>query len=252
MFDALTSQIGAAFLLALLGGAHCAGMCGGVVGALHLTRSPHLSAATLAFGYHAGRLTSYTLAGLGAGILGGAAYASDILPVQVFLLGAGSAMLLLIGASLLGRREWLKRLEPVGARLWRTLAPFARKVYPPRTRTQAYAAGLLWGWIPCGMVYAALPLALTSGDAGGGAAVMAAFGVGTLPAMLMLDLAASKAGRVGRTDPGRGTFTTARAWLRPLAGATIVAFGVSGFAHAARVAGAQHPAIAAVASICHR
>src|SRR5262245_57831227 len=111
MFDALTSQIGAAFLLALLGGAHCAGLCGGFVGALQLTRSPQLSPGARAFGYHAGRLTSYTLAGLVSGALGGAAYASEVLPVQVFLLGAGSAMLLVIGASLLGRRKWLTRLE---------------------------------------------------------------------------------------------------------------------------------------------
>jgi sulfite exporter TauE/SafE len=252
MFDAVTSQIGAAFLLALLGGAHCAGMCGGFVGALQLTRAPQLSPGALAFGYHAGRLTSYTLAGLVAGGIGGAAYASEILPVQVFLLGAGSAMLLVIGASLLGRRKWLTRLEPLGGRLWRKLAPFARKVYPPRTRLQAYAAGVVWGWIPCGMVYAALPLALTSGDASGGAAVMVAFGIGTLPTMLMLDLGVTKAARAPHGASAGSTFATAKAWLRPLAGAAVLAFGISGFAHTARVAGAQHPAIAAVASICHR
>lgn len=244
------SQIGAAFALALLGGMHCAGMCGGFVGAMQLKRARQVHPATLAAGYHAGRLTSYTFAGLLAGALGGAVYASDILPLQLLLLGAGSAMLLVIGASLLGKHGWLARLEPLGARLWRMLAPFARKVFPPRTRMQAYAAGLLWGWIPCGMVYAALPLALTSGSAAGGAAVMAAFGAGTLPAMLALDVAFARVGGAGAIAsiglPG------ARSWLRPVAGAMILVFGISGFAHLARVAGAQHPAIAALASICHR
>lgn len=251
MLDALTTHIGAAFALALLGGVHCAGMCGGFVGALQLHRAPQLPAATLSFGYHAGRLTSYTLAGLLAGAIGGAAFAADVLPLQVLLLLAGSAMLLVIGASMLGKKSWLVRLEPLGARLWQALAPLARKVYPPRTRRQAYAAGLLWGWIPCGMVYAALPLALITGDALGGAAVMAAFGLGTLPTMLALDVAVVRAGGAGRIGAG-SALAGARVWLKPVAGALIVVFGVSGLAHAARIAGAQHPAIAAVASICHR
>jgi len=251
VLDALTTQLGAAFLLALLGGVHCAGMCGGFVGAMQLKRSAQVHPATLATGYHAGRLTSYAFAGSIAGALGGAVYASDVLPLQLLLLGAGSAMLLVIGASLLGKHAWLARLEPLGARFWRVLAPFGRRFFPPRTRAQAYAAGLLWGWIPCGMVYAALPLALTCGSAAGGAAVMAAFGAGTLPAMLALDVAFVRVGRGGAMTAG-GALAGARAWLRPLAGAMIVVFGISGFAHLARVAGARHPAIAAVASICHR
>jgi len=251
MVAALATQIGAAFALALLGGVHCAGMCGGFVGALQIRRAPQLSATTLSLGYHGGRLTSYTLAGLVAGTLGGAVYATDVLPLQVLLLLAGSAMLLAIGASLLGKRGWLARLEPLGAGLWRAIAPYARKVYPPRTRLQAYATGLLWGWIPCGMVYAALPLALTAGSPLGGAAVMAGFGIGTLPAMVALDAAAVRLRGEGRLGTG-SRLAQARTWLRPLAGCVIVVFGLSGFAHAARIAGTQNPAIAAVASICHR
>jgi hypothetical protein len=252
MLDALTTQVTAAFVLALLGGVHCAGMCGGFVGVLHLQRVPQLSAAGLSFGYHAGRLTSYMLAGLLAGLLGGAVYATDVLALQVLLLCAGSAMLLTIGASMLGKRAWLVRLEPLGARLWQAIARFARKVFPPRTLKQSYVAGLLWGWIPCGMVYAALPLALTAGHPASGAAVMLAFGLGTLPAMVTLDIAASRFAGVPRLGVAPGLFASARSWFKPLAGTMIVVFGVSGFANAARIAGAQHPAIAAVASICHR
>lgn len=252
MFDAPTAQIAAAFLLALLGGAHCAGMCGGFAGAIQLHRAPQVSAAGLSFGYHAGRLTSYTAAGVVAGALGGAAYASEVLPLQVLLLAAGSLMLLAVGASLLSRRHWFARLEPIGGWLWRRLLPYARRIYPPRSRRQAYATGLLWGWIPCGMVYTALPLALTAGSTLGGAAVMAGFGIGTLPAMLAIDVVLVKsAGKVLGAAPNAVAGRPA-AWFKAAAGLTIVVFGLSGLAHAARVSGAQHPAIAAVASICHR
>jgi len=250
MLDALTTQIVAAFALAVFGGVHCVGMCGGFVGALQMHRAPRLPAAALSFGYHAGRLTSYTMAGLVAGVVGGAAYASDVLVVQVVLLCVGSAMLLAIGASMLGKRSWLRRLEPLGAGLWRFVAPYARRVFPPRSRGQAFVAGLLWGWIPCGMVYAALPLALTTGSPGAGALVMAAFGAGTLPTMLALDVAVVRLGGAG--SGGASLVAGARSWLTPVAGAVILVFGVSGLAHAARVAGAEHPAIAAVAAICHR
>jgi sulfite exporter TauE/SafE len=248
MLNLLTTQALAAFTLALLGGLHCAGMCGGFVGALQVHRSPSVPAARLAAGYHAGRVISYTLAGALVGTLGGALYAADVLPLQIGLLVVGSLMLLAIGASLFGLAAWLKRLEPLGLGIWRLIAPYARRVYPPRSGLQALLAGLAWGWIPCGMVYAALPLALVAGGPWQGAAVMLAFGAGTLPNMLAVDVAVTKLGGGGNA----GHFAGARAWLKPAAGALIVVFGLSGLAHAARIAGAGHPTIAALASICHR
>ncbi|GMV58459.1 MAG: hypothetical protein AMXMBFR72_15660 [Betaproteobacteria bacterium] len=248
MLDLLTTQALAAFALAALGGLHCAGMCGGFIGALQMNRPRGVPAARLAAGYHAGRIASYSAAGALAGALGGALYAADVLPVQVALLVVGSIMLLAIGASMFGRGAWLKRIEPAGAWVWRFVAPLARKVYPPRSGRQALVAGLAWGWIPCGMVYAALPLALVAGGPRQGALVMLAFGLGTLPNLALVDFAAS---RVSAGDSS-GALAHARAWLKPMAGALIVVFGLSGLAHAARVAGADHPAIAAFASICHR
>jgi sulfite exporter TauE/SafE len=245
----LAAQAFAAFSLALVGGLHCAGMCGGIVGALQLNRPREVSAARLAAGYHTGRLTSYALAGVLAGTLGAALYAADVMPVQAALLTVGSMMLLAIGASMFGRGAWLKRIEPAGAWLWRYIAPLARRVYPPRTGWQALAAGLAWGWIPCGMVYAALPLALVAGGALPGALVMLAFGLGTLPNMLAVDVAVHGIGRAGHAGAARSL-----AWVKPLAGAVIVVFGISGLAHAARVAGvagSEHPAIATFARICH-
>jgi sulfite exporter TauE/SafE len=248
MLDLLTTQMIAAFTLAAVGGLHCAGMCGGFIGALQMNRPRDVPAARLAAGYHAGRIASYGAAGALAGALGGVLYAADVLPVQVALLAVGSVMLIAIGASMFGAGAWLKRIEPAGAWVWRFVAPLARKVYPPRSGRQALLAGLAWGWIPCGMVYAALPLALVAGGAWQGALVMLAFGIGTLPNLALVDLAAS---RVGARAPG-GALAEARAWLKPTAGALIVLFGLSGLAHAARVAGADHPAIAAFASVCHR
>ncbi len=247
MLDLLTTQALAAFTLSLLGGAHCAGMCGGFVSALQVQRPREISAARLAAGYHTGRITSYALAGVLVGTIGGALYAADLLPLQMILLVAGSLMLLAIGASLFGRASWLKRLEPLGLGVWRMVGPVARRVYPPRSSGQALLAGLAWGWIPCGMVYAALPLALVAGGPWQGAVVMLAFGLGTLPNMIAVDIAVTKLGGAGSSAPR----AIVRTWIRPIAGAVIVVFGLSGLAHAARIAGAGHPTINALASICH-
>lgn len=248
MLDLLTTQAIAAFTLAALGGLHCAGMCGGFVGALQVNRPRHVSAAWLALGYHAGRITSYALAGALVGAIGGSLFAAEVLPVQIGLLAVGGAMLLAIGVSMFGRGAWLRRLEPLGLGIWRVIGPLARRVYPPRSAAQAWVAGLAWGWIPCGMVYAALPLALVAGGPLAGAVVMLAFGAGTLPNLVLLDAAAARYGSAA----GGGVIAQARTWLKPVAGAVIVVFGLSGLAHAARVAGADHPGVAALASLCHR
>lgn len=247
MLDLVITQALAAFALALVGGLHCAGMCGGFIGALQMNRPRGVPAARLALGYHLGRIASYTLAGTLVGAIGGSLYAAEVLPVQVGLLAVGSLMLLVIGATMFGRTGWMKQLEPMGVWIWRAVGPLARRVYPPRSTAQALAAGLAWGWIPCGMVYAALPLALVAGGPWQGALVMLAFGLGTLPNLVAVDIAAVKLS--GSTST---TATATRAWLRPLAGAVIVLFGLSGLAHAARVAGLDHPAVASLAAICHR
>lgn len=247
MFDLVLPQALAAFALSFLGGLHCAGMCGGFIGALQVNRPRDVSPVRLAAGYHAGRIASYVIAGALVGTLGGSLYAAELPPLQIILLVVGSAMLLAIGATLFGRGAWLKRIEPLGAWVWRMIGPVARRVYPPRSARQSIVAGLAWGWIPCGMVYAALPLALVAGGALQGALVMLAFGLGTLPNLALIDAAA-----VRLAAAGAGSATASRTWLRPLAGAVIVVFGLSGLAHAARVAGANHPAISALAAICHR
>jgi len=237
---ALPSKILSAFLLALLGGAHCAAMCGGFVAAVHAHPAPGARPIAVTLGWNAGRLLGYASAGLLAGAIGGSLYAARVLPLQIFLLAAGSLVLAGVGASLLGARGWQRALEPLGGGLWRRIAPVAGKLFPPRDARTAIAAGWFWGWIPCGMAYSALPIALVAGSAPAGAAVMLAFGIGTLPNLLALHAGAARmAGRDAST------------WLRMLAACVIFVFSASGLAHAARLAGARSPAIAAVASLCH-
>lgn len=238
----------AAFALALLGAVHCVGMCGGFVAAIQFNRAPQVGALQLSIGYHLGRLTSYVTGGVLVGTLGGALYASQVRPLQVALLAAGGLSLLAIGAAMFTRGKLLRRLEPLGVALWRLIAPMARHVVPPRRMAHAWLAGVAWGWIPCGMVYAALPLALAAGGPMQGALVMLAFGLGTLPGLLALDLGVS---RLAVASGPHGTH--AAPWVhqaRPWAGVAIVGFGAASLAYAAQAAGVDHPAVAWLASLC--
>lgn len=246
------TEMGAAFALALLGAVHCVGMCGGFVTAIQFNRAPQLSAAQLSLGYHAGRLTSYIAGGALIGAIGGSLYASGVRPLQVLLLGLGGVALLAIGVTMIGRGKLLQRLEPLGVALWRLIAPIASKVVPPRRLSHAWLAGAAWGWIPCGMVYAALPLALASGGPINGALVMLAFGLGTLPGMLALDAGAARLAlaSAGGFAPTPHRLPPLLVRLRPWVGGLIVVFGVSSLAHAAQVAGVNHPAVALLASFC--
>src|ERR1700741_742362 len=124
---------------------------------------------------------------------------SDGLRIQIGLLLLGAAVLLGVAFSMLSGSALLRRLEPLGAPIWSVLRPLALRSFPPRHAGAALLTGLAWGWIPCAMVYAALPLALVAGSVGKGAAVMLAFGLGTIPNMAAFELAA---GRVRRAMAG--------------------------------------------------
>jgi sulfite exporter TauE/SafE len=232
-----------AFLLSLLGGMHCAAMCGGFVGALQVHRPPRMRALPFAGAYHLGRVAAYCCAGLLLGALGSTLFASEVLPLQIGLLVLASVILAGVGASLLGSVALLRPLEVLGARVWRMLMPVAGRVLPPRTLPAAVLAGFVWGWIPCGMVYAALPLALLTGSAARGALVMLAFGLGTVPNMLALS--------VGAAAALESRWAAARGWLRPAAGCAVLLFAASDLAHAAHLAGSQSAAVSLLESICH-
>lgn len=242
--SAFEARLASAFLLALLGGLHCAGMCGGFVAALHSATPARTPAARFALAYHTGRILSYSTAGAAIGLLGAGLFASDVLPVQVGLLLLAAAVLVGIALSMLSHPAALRRLEPLGAAVWAVVRPIAQRSFPPRSAGAAVLTGLAWGWIPCGMVYAALPLALVAGSVAKGAAVMFAFGLGTIPNLAALELAAS---RVRRAAAG----ARPSAWMRPAAGVALLLFAASDVAHAARIAGWTSPATAWLASVCH-
>jgi len=240
----LSAPLGTAFAMALLGGIHCAGMCGGFVSALQLRRPTHMSAIAFALSYHGGRVVGYVSAGLLVGAIGGTLFAAHVLPLQIGLLILASLLLGAIGCSLLGSMVWLRRLEPLGNVLWQTIEPLAKKLLPPRSLPAAMLAGFAWGWIPCGMVYAVLPLSLLAGGALGGAMVMLAFGLGTLPNLLALEFGAA---RISALAPSGAL----RRWLRAAAGAVVLLFAVSNLAQAARLAGADATTLTMLASLCH-
>lgn len=171
------------WLIGLLSGAHCVGMCGGIVGALSLGAPRR---AELHLAYNIGRMTSYALAGAIAGGVGEASIAlSGQWPVRTILYFLANFMLIALGLYLLGVHRALAFSEQVGQHLWRHLQPLSSRFLPARSTAQAFPLGLLWGWLPCGLVYSALATALTSGSAARGAGMMLAFGAGTLPSLLL-------------------------------------------------------------------
>ena len=171
----------AAFALSLAGAAHCAAMCGGFVAAAHVRNA---SAAPHAVAMHAGRIASYALIGAaigGAGSLPFALARSEAAHRALFVLACivlASSGLRLAGMRLPGASRSVLVRSIAGR-----ATALGRRIGGPSTPLRAFALGGLWGWAPCALVYAALPLALVSGSPLSGGLVMAAFGIGTLPAL---------------------------------------------------------------------
>jgi sulfite exporter TauE/SafE len=171
----------AAWLTGLAGGGgHCLAMCGGIVGALGLRQGRGLSGLAVLVSAHFGRMLGYAVAGAVTGFLGAAVLASALGTHGIAALRIAAAILVaLIGLQLLLGRPFLGHAERLGARLWRRIAPIFRGLLPPRDPLHGLAAGVLWGWLPCGLVYTQLTVAAASGGATQGALVMLAFGAGT-------------------------------------------------------------------------
>lgn len=173
----------ALFLVGLLGGTHCVGMCGGIVSALSLGAPARWS---MLLSYNSGRILSYGVAGAIAGALGAASMGLEgQVPVRQILFFLANLMLVALGLYLLGMTRTLAFTERAGQHLWRLIQPLTKRFLPVRTMAQAFPLGLLWGWLPCGLVYSALASSLTAGSSGRGALMMLAFGLGTLPNLLL-------------------------------------------------------------------
>ena len=217
----------AVFLVGLLGGTHCIGMCGGIVGALSVQMPGSRPQWRLHLAYNVGRMAAYSAAGALAGAVGGASLRlDDWLPMQLVLYVLANLMLVALGLYLTGSTWALSFTERIGQKLWRRIQPLTRRFLPARSVAQALPLGALWGFLPCGMVYSVLATALVSGSALRGAALMLAFGLGTLPNLL---LAAALLVRLQN-------FVRQRA-VRLASGVLVLAFGVYGLMNAAHLGG---------------
>lgn len=142
--------------------------------------------------YNIGRIASYGLIGLLAGAMAS----------QLAQLGAASwlrwvAGLLLIAMGLYLADWWrgLTHLETAGRYLWAYIQPLGKRLMPVDSISKAVLLGLVWGWLPCGLVYSALAYAMAQGQAANAGMVMLAFGAGTLPSVLATGLVAQQLGK---------------------------------------------------------
>lgn len=174
------------FLIGLLGSVHCIGMCGGIVGALSLTPTGANSVLSRTLSYNLGRISSYVVAGMLAGsFASGIRVLLDIAAWQSVAYMLTNLMLIALGLYLINFWRGLTKLEAVGHRLWRRIQPLTVYLLPLDNPFKLFLAGSLWGWLPCAMVYSVLLTAMLSSSAFSGAAVMLAFGLGTLPMLLI-------------------------------------------------------------------
>ncbi len=210
-----------AFLAGLFGGVHCVIMCGGVVSLL----TPSALAASrqqqffILLGYNFGRIFSYTLAGA---IMGGAgALLVHWMPLQItsqILTAIAGIFMLLLGLYLTDWWHGLIFFERIGQYLWRFIEPKARHLLPIKKPHHSFLAGVLWGWLPCGLVYSVLATAVATASIFKGALIMFAFGLGTLPTLLLMGLF------IG----GIAHLAAAR-WLKIIAGMIMIGFGILTF-----------------------
>lgn len=241
----------AVFLTGLLGGVHCAGMCGGIVSALGMmqqkalpsikgvgvtvalsTAAPALAGTGAVAGkspsplrnvalYNIGRITIYTLLGAIAGAVGSLAWLmQSVLPIQKTAYLISSLLFMLMGLYVMGFKRFAVLVEALGSGLWKRVRPVATRRLGRSGTINSLATGFLWGLVPCGMVYAVLSSALVSGSAFHGALLMFVFGLGTLPNLMALGLSGQWLARASK-----------RLWLRRCVGLMIMMFGLLGLMH---------------------
>lgn len=187
----LAPQLLSALILGLLGGGHCLGMCGGLMGALTLAIPPEQRGRRLRLllAYNLGRIFSYSAAGL---LIGTAGWAVSSSPAAMILRVIAGLLLIAMGLYLAGWWSGLTRIEALGRYLWKYLQPFASRLMPVRSLPRALLLGAIWGWLPCGLVYSTLLWASSQGSPSDSALLMLAFGLGTWPVLLATGMAAER------------------------------------------------------------
>lgn len=191
-----TSTLLSLAAIGFLGGSHCAAMCGGLSSAFVLQLPNKVSRNQLILLLNSGRLISYTLIGALVGALGQFGLLLDHThQLQNGLFVAANLLLLFIGLYLAGIYHGVMYIEKIGKPIWQKLNPLLGRLLPLQSAPAAFAAGMLWGWLPCGLVYSASLYALGSANATQGALYMLAFGLGTLPNLLAIGYFAKQLNR---------------------------------------------------------
>ena len=181
------------FLLGFFGGGHCVGMCGGLSSAIALQLPPGLNRAGLIVLLNLGRISSYVFIGLLVGAIGQIGISLDQTRwLQNGLYLSANLLLLFLGLYLAGISSLATRIESIGRPVWKRLNPLLNRLLPIQSVPACFGVGMLWGWLPCGLVYSASLYALGSGNALEGGLYMLAFALGTLPNLLAMGLFAAQ------------------------------------------------------------
>ena len=200
----ISSPIFIAFLIGLSSSLHCVSMCGSIIGTLSFSLKPEVRAdkskmTAFILSYNFGRIFSYTLAGLIIGLLEsiitaplGIDHSHRYLQILSSLIITGA------GFYIAGWFPNFAYIEKTGSRFWKFIEPYGRKLIPVAHLRHAFLFGMVWGWIPCGLVYTALALAATTGNVSTSMLSMLAFGLGTLPAVLGTGMVSSFISRISR------------------------------------------------------
>jgi len=220
----------AVFLGALVSGWHCALMCGGIAATIErpvALQTPLRAKSELFYLQmimHFGRITTYVLLGALAASMGVVVWQQNLMPIQRPLFALTSLILILMGMRLLqmGKSEGLLRGKWLSSKIAAYWAKYLGRMASGPSR---WFSGMLWGLVPCGLVYSVLPLAFLSGDVLTGAALMLAFGLGTLPNLLLISKFSATLAQLGQYLWVRylaasllliaGSFGLYRAWVLP-------------------------------------
>ncbi len=219
-----------AFIVGFFSTAHCLSMCGGIMGALTLSLPAEVRGGAGRFLlfvmlYNAGRIITYIVLGAAVGFSGQLLGSGLDDPVWRQVASIVAALtIILIGLYLTGWVPVLRNMDRLGGAVWKRIEPVGRRLLPVRTPPAAFLAGLVWGWLPCGLVYYALILALPLGDPVMSATFMLCFGLGTLPVMIATGVFAGWMARLGRSVR-----------LRQVAGTMVVLVGVAGLVFGADI-----------------
>ena len=174
----------AALMIGLLGGAHCMAMCGGVIGALSMAIDPGNQRRKywIILSYNFGRILSYVAIALIFFLLvNNLAWYFSFSYLRVF----SGVLLVAMGLYLANWWRGIAHIEKLGNRLWRNIQPLSKFFLPVKTKWQALLLGMIWGWLPCGLIYSVLVYSATASSAPEAALMMLSFGLGTLPAVLL-------------------------------------------------------------------